>query len=221
MTMTPQAFAAQELAALGAPVNATTQSEMLAWETAEGGNWDNSAKANPLNTSMPEAGSVNYQTGQPGVGVQAYPSWSEGISATTQTLLDTRGEGYGAVVADLRSSAPPAQFAADLGASGWDAGHYAGSSGVPGSTILADMGQTPAMGGSAQLDGYNLNPLDLFGIPSTVASSWVQPVLSFVAKALLVVTGLAMIVIGAFKATGSGGAVRALAQTAALAGVAA
>ena len=214
--MTPQAFAAQELAALGAPVNATTQSEMLAWETAEGGNWDNSAKANPLNTSMPEAGSVNYQTGQPGVGVQAYPSWSEGISATTQTLLDTRGEGYGAVVADLRNSAPPAQFAADLGASGWAGSHYAGSSGVPGSAILADMGQSPAMGGSAQLTGYNLNPFDLFGVPGTIASSWVQPVLSFVAKALLVVTGLAMIVIGAFKATGANGS--ALAKVAVLAG---
>jgi hypothetical protein len=215
MTMTPQAFADALLGGLGAPVNATTQSEVLAWETAEGGNWNNTAHYNPLNTSLPETGSVNYQTGQPGPGVQAYTSWNQGVSATLQTLLDTHGEGYSTVVSDLRDSAPPAQFASDLGASGWDAGHYAGSSGVPGSAILSDMGQTPAMGGSAQLTGLNFNPFDFFGVPSVVGGSVAGPIMSFIARALLVVAGLAMIVVGAVKMTGRQATVASLSELAA------
>lgn len=67
---------------IGAPVNQHTLGAMIGWFNAEGGNWNNSARYNPLNTTlnMPGAGSINS------VGVKSYSSWGQGIQATVQTL---------------------------------------------------------------------------------------------------------------------------------------
>lgn len=52
------------------------------WEAAEGGNWANTARYNPLDTTMPEPGSWVINS----AGVRAYTSWSQGMDATVATL---------------------------------------------------------------------------------------------------------------------------------------
>ncbi|MGP0029181.1 MAG: hypothetical protein ACLPVF_01595 [Acidimicrobiales bacterium] len=65
---------------------------VLGWEQAEGGNWENTARFNPLDTTQPFDGSWNYDLGVvPGVtaqtpGVQAYNNWADGVTATVITL---------------------------------------------------------------------------------------------------------------------------------------
>lgn len=101
------------------------------WETAEGGNWNNSAVANPLNTTLKEKGSVNYQTGAPGSGVQRYPSWAEGLAATITTL---KGSAYTGIVSALKNN-NPAEALTALQASPWDQNHY--PNGLPTSAAAA------------------------------------------------------------------------------------
>ena len=218
----PTDFAADLLGVLGAPPDVASAEipEVVAWEGAEGGNWENSATDNPLNTSFPESGSVNYQTGQPGAGVQAYGSWDEGLAATVATLEQSDPSfGYGAVVSDLRSGAPSSQFATDLMASSWDAGHYAGDN--PVSEMAA--GQAPAAapapsvsetswqswllgplgssllggsGGGSQPGGV-LNPAnDLAKILSAFWSSVWKDVKPFAITAVFLVAGAALVVVG-------------------------
>ena len=79
---TPQSWAAALLSAGGWPQTACNLGAITAWETAEGGNWENSAAANPLDTTQPESGSWVINSD----GVQAYPSWAEGFRATLTTL---------------------------------------------------------------------------------------------------------------------------------------
>lgn len=141
---TPQQWAQDFLNTLGAPVTPTNESEVVAWEKVEGGNWNNTATFNPLNTSLQEPGSTNYQSQAPGTGVQSYTSWAQGIDATIATLEEQQ-PGYAAILADLiHGNTSQSQFASDVGLSAWDAGHYAGSTGVPGSTLATALGTTPA-----------------------------------------------------------------------------
>jgi hypothetical protein len=69
------------------------------WENREGGNWNNKAKYNPLNTSQIMPGSTNFNTGQPGSGIQAYTSWQQGLQATAMTLTNGR---YGDLLSALQ-----------------------------------------------------------------------------------------------------------------------
>jgi hypothetical protein len=79
------------------------------WELAEGGHWNNSARYNPLNTTMnaPGAHSINS------VGVKAYTSWAQGLSATVATLRNYRG-----ILAALRSG-NYSQFRSAVYSSSW------------------------------------------------------------------------------------------------------
>lgn len=63
------------------PTNTNIAAVML-WMKAEGGNWKNSAKYNPLNTTQTAPGSTSMNP----VGVQAYRSWEQGMEATVTTL---------------------------------------------------------------------------------------------------------------------------------------
>lgn len=80
----------------GLSINQTNDniSAIIAWENAEGGNWNNTATFNPLNTTQRMPGSTSMN----GVGVQAYTSWDEGIQATIKTLLNGN---YGNIISAM------------------------------------------------------------------------------------------------------------------------
>ena len=109
---TPPSWAAALLSAGGWPQTRCNLSAVTGWEQAEGGNWQNAARFNPLDTTMPEPGSSVMNS----AGVQAYPSWQAGFTATLATL----GNGnYGPVLSAL-SSGGNAQAVADaVAASPW------------------------------------------------------------------------------------------------------
>jgi len=127
--VTQGGFASMLLGALGAPVTAQNISDLTMWENMEGGNWHNTAKYNPLNTSYQFADSVNFNTGKSGSGVQAYNSWQQGLQATVGTLTgaNASSRGYTNIVNALRSgNMSQADFLKALQSSSWDAGRYKG-----------------------------------------------------------------------------------------------
>ena len=89
---TPTDFANAFLGAIPEPVTASNVEGIIGWEEAEGGNWVNTARFNPLNTTQPFDNSWNYNFGiVPGVGaqtpgVQAYNNWADGVTATVITI---------------------------------------------------------------------------------------------------------------------------------------
>jgi hypothetical protein len=91
---TPTSWAAALLARLGLPTTSANVTAITAWETAEGGNWHNSDRYNPLNTTQSAPGAVATNS----AGVKAYQSWDQGLTATVQTL--TNGM-YGGILTAL------------------------------------------------------------------------------------------------------------------------
>ena len=110
---TPASWAAALLSAGGWPQTRCNLSAVTAWEQAEGGNWQNTAAYNPLNTTYDDNGRweaqglVTATINSPGV--RAYSSWQTGFTATLTVL----GNGlYGPILAAL-SSGGNAQAVAD------------------------------------------------------------------------------------------------------------
>jgi hypothetical protein len=116
-SVTPASWAQALLASLGDQATAENIRAVTAWERAEGGHWSNTAAHNPLNTTQPEPGSWPVN----GVGVQAYPSWNEGLGATVATLQNGR---YGAVLSALRAGDCASCVAGAVGASPWGTGTF-------------------------------------------------------------------------------------------------
>ena len=81
-TVTPQTWAQALLQRLGEPVTPGNVRVIEEWEAREGGHWLNTARFNPLNTTQSEPGSSSINS----VGVKAYTSWQEGLTATATTL---------------------------------------------------------------------------------------------------------------------------------------
>jgi NlpC/P60 family len=97
---TPSSWARAFVAQAGYQPTACNLAFTRAWVTAEGGNWQNKATYNPLNTTRTVPGSTNaVQTQTPGVWVQAYPSWLAGLAATVATLRLPRYAGVRAQLA--------------------------------------------------------------------------------------------------------------------------
>jgi hypothetical protein len=92
----PTDFANALLAAIGAPSTAANITSIVNWEAREGGNWNNTAKYNPINTTLNEPGATSINS----VGVKAYTSWAQGVQATAATLL---GGQYNDIVTALRA----------------------------------------------------------------------------------------------------------------------
>jgi hypothetical protein len=114
---TPQSWAAALLSAGGWPQTACNLGAITAWEAAEGGNWQNSAAANPLDTTQPEPGSWSINS----AAVQAYPSWAEGFRATLTTLGYAPYEGIRSALA----AGDSAQAVADaVAGSPWGTGPF-------------------------------------------------------------------------------------------------
>lgn len=107
----PQTWAKALLLALGKPVTSQAVANVVRWETAEGGNWNNAARYNPLNTTQTMPGSTN-----PGfsAGVQAYTSWAQGLQATVKTL---ENGSYSAILAAVEG--PASTFNAAVIGSPW------------------------------------------------------------------------------------------------------
>lgn len=83
--MTPQEWAKAVLSQLGAPQTQGNVTALEAWAAAEGGNWHNTARFNPINTTLKLPGSYVMPGGN-SAGVQAYTSWQQGITATVDML---------------------------------------------------------------------------------------------------------------------------------------
>jgi hypothetical protein len=86
-TGTPQWFARQVLAGLGLPTTKSNVNWLVAWESREGGHWENTAQFNPLNTTLQMPGDSGTMNS---VGVRVYSSWQQGIDATVRTLAESR-----------------------------------------------------------------------------------------------------------------------------------
>lgn len=113
--VTPEAFAKALLRRLSLPVTDNNVRALVAFQYQEGGH-SNSALFNPLNTMLRTSSSVNFQTGKPGGGVQAYSNWNEGLEATAKTL----SQGNMRPIFDsLRANASPAETVAKIGSSDW------------------------------------------------------------------------------------------------------
>ena len=79
---TPVDFAVALEQAMGDPVTNPTNAAIMKWANAEGGNWHNAARFNPLNTTQRMPGSQSMNS----VGVQSYLTWAAGIAATARTI---------------------------------------------------------------------------------------------------------------------------------------
>jgi peptidoglycan hydrolase CwlO-like protein len=109
---TPQTWASAFLRVARLTVTPSNLAAITAWEMAEGGNWNNSATFNPLNTTLPEPGSTSMNW----VGVQAYTSWAQGFQATVTTLYNGN---YTAIIAALKAGSSAQAVAEAVAASQW------------------------------------------------------------------------------------------------------
>jgi hypothetical protein len=113
----PASWAQALLGYLGLPRTSQNLTAIMAWELAEGGNWFNSARYNPLDTTMPEPGATDMNS----VGVKAYTSWAEGFTATVATL---RNGLYGPILAALQKGDSALAVAEAVAASPWGTGGF-------------------------------------------------------------------------------------------------
>jgi hypothetical protein len=137
---TQEDFAKAVIRGLGGTPTPQNVANMIMWENKEGGNWKNTAKFNPLNTSYQESGSTNFNTGMAGSGVQSYMSWQQGVDATIRTLTgkDAGPRGYTNIVKSLTGGKTSNEdFFKLMQASSWDAGHYGGPGGTSSSGVMS------------------------------------------------------------------------------------
>jgi hypothetical protein len=111
--VTPQQFAQSVLGSMGAPMTGSSLKAMEAWMAQEGGNWHNTAKYNPLNTTLSLPGAGN--TGSQG-NIKAYTSWGQGLEATLKTL---QAPAYAEVVKLLQSGSSPSAIEGAINKSPW------------------------------------------------------------------------------------------------------
>jgi len=114
---TPLSWARALLGYLGMPATSQNLTAITSWELAEGGHWFNSARYNPLDTTMPEPGATVMNS----VGVKAYTSWAEGFTATVATL---RNGLYGPILSALRRGDDAVAVAAAVASSPWGTGAF-------------------------------------------------------------------------------------------------
>jgi hypothetical protein len=186
-SMNPTKWANEFLGALGLPDTKTNVTNIVGWEAAEGGNWNNTAKYNPLNTTQPESGSVNYNTGQPGKGVQAYKDWTQGLDATVATIQ--QGDyGYPQILAALNTSQSWHNFASAVSSSSWgtkglvndpapsgsNPGNNGYSAGVTATQQDGSQANSPSTAGAGKMTGFAgaLQQLDALYTPSYSATIW-------------------------------------------------
>lgn len=115
----PLDFANAFLDQLGVPDSPSNVEAIVGWEEAEGGNWENDARFNPLDTTYVLDGSSPVNQ----VGVQAYSSWAIGIQATILTIDNGL---YPGILAALAKGDDAVAVARAVGASPWGTPDYEG-----------------------------------------------------------------------------------------------
>jgi hypothetical protein len=119
--VTPQSFAQALLQSLGKPISSQNVAAIVAWEKQEGGNWNNPAKYNPLNTTQQEPGSITL-TGSAQGHIQAYTSWQQGLDATVATLHN--GDYQPILDALTSGSTSVGAFGQAVGSTPWGTGAF-------------------------------------------------------------------------------------------------
>jgi hypothetical protein len=117
---TVQTWAPAFLHAAGEPVTACNVAFVIAWENAEGGNWQNSAAYNPLNSTQTEPGSHSMNSAN----VQAYTSWQQGLQADAATIRNGR---YTGILSVLNAGNDAQQAANAVAGSPWGTGRFTAS----------------------------------------------------------------------------------------------
>ena len=162
-------FATMLLNGLGAKATPEAINNVMFWEGKEGGNWHNTAKFNPLNTSYTLPGSTNFNTKKPGGGVQAYTSWDQGLQATLSTLTgkDASARGYTAIVDFLKKGGgSTADMLKLMQSSSWDAGKYGGAGGSSSSSSSGGSSSSPLVDAAAAADYAALQKAGAFNSKS-------------------------------------------------------
>ena len=144
---TPTEWAQAQLAYMHLPVTQSNIDFLVSWAAREGGNWENTANYNPLNTTQREAGS-SVMGGGNTAGVQSYQDWSQGLQATAATLAN-----YGQIMSALQggnalAGAESGAMSTDL--SRWSGGGYTtiGNNSSYGSTTGGPSNPSGAAGSS-------------------------------------------------------------------------
>lgn len=172
-TYNPTTWAQALLAKIGAPADDQNTQAVVAWETAEGGHWHNTATYNPLNTTQSEPGAYPINS----AGVEAYTSWDQGLTATTATL---QNGAYAPILSALATGTDPQSVLDAIVASPWGTTSISLGSGSP-TTAAGSPGATDA------------------SLTSAVTGS----VSNLVFTALFILGGVALLVAGIGKATGT------------------
>ena len=141
---TARTWAIALLKRLGAPTTEDNVRAIMSWEVAEGGHWENTATYNPLNTTQNADGASSMN----GVGVKAYTSWDQGLTATVQTL--TNGN-YAPILHALHTGKDAAGVLQAVTASPWSS--YPNGINLIGSNNSYGTGPGQTSGGAGQVVG--------------------------------------------------------------------
>jgi len=102
---------------IGAPNTAANRSTLEQWMRFEKGSnptqWNN-----PMNTTLSMSGSMSVNS----EGVQKYSNLTQGALANADTLLNTKGEGYESILANLRKGDSSSKTWSSIVQSGWVTG---------------------------------------------------------------------------------------------------
>lgn len=150
--VTPLDWARVVISQLGVPDTSANEQALVAWAATEGGNWHNTARFNPLGTTLQLPGST-VMAGGNSAGVQSYTSWQQGVQATVQMLQQANMSN---ILAALRSGNDAAAVAHAVGSSPWGTPDFSASigglqsygstTGGPGNTTAADAAGTAPAG---------------------------------------------------------------------------
>lgn len=175
MAYGPASFAAAVLQQLGIRPNRRNVSALVGWERAEGGHWHNTARYNPLNTTLNMPGSGD--TGSQG-NISVYRGWGQGIRATAKTLsLPAYGGIRKALASGTRRDVARAIDQSPWGTHGSLIYQTILGTNVQGVPSVHAPHATPAGApGGGALGGLNVPPADLSVLAQALQPQQQQPV---------------------------------------------
>lgn len=179
---TPTSWAQALLQRLGMPVTSSNTQALVSWEAAEGGNWHNPDRYNPLDTTQSEPGATSTNS----AGVKAYTSWDQGLQATATTLQNGM---YGSILAALKSGTSASDVVNAVIGSPWGTKTIS----LAGSTYTG--GSAPAAAGTA-VQADSSSGSDPFGI-NALGTSLRKTAISGV----FVVGAVGLVVVGLLRGT--------------------
>jgi hypothetical protein len=119
-------FAKAFLKKIGAPQTQDSIDALKIWQNHEGGHFKNSAKYNPLNTTL---GGKYGSESMNHVGVKVYKSWEDGLNATIDTLTGKNADkrGYTDIIEALKAGKSKEDILTAINSSAWVTGKVGGS----------------------------------------------------------------------------------------------